>query len=202
MLTKLTKNDYLKMYRTMLTIRRFEERVSQLYGRGLIGGFCHLYIGQEAVVVGILMTIDEKDSVVTTYRDHGHMIARGLDPKKIMSELIDAESAEAAAKLFSSGKMLSGLGYKHVLVAWGDGKSKIITNLLSENDSASTENDNQDFNVNLVVRHLHFANEFLGKIEALQQRQIYEIQSVQRWMRFGFFLILVHIITAKIKLGL
>ena len=87
MQTKLTKKDYLKMYRTMLTIRRFEERVSQLYGRGLIGGFCHLYIGQEAVVVGILMTIDEKDSVVTTYRDHGHMIARGLDPKKIMSEL-------------------------------------------------------------------------------------------------------------------
>ena len=117
-------------------------------------------------------------------------------------ELIDAESAEAAAKLFSNGKMLSGLGYKHVLVAWGDGKSKIITNILTEVDSVSTESDNQDFNVNLVVRHLHFANEFLGKIEALQQRQIYEIQSVQRWMRFGFFLILVHIITTKIKLGL
>ena len=84
---KINKKDYTKMYKTMLTIRRFEERAAQLYGRGLIGGFCHLYIGQEAVVVGILMTIDEKDSVVTTYRDHGHMIARGLDPKKIMSEL-------------------------------------------------------------------------------------------------------------------
>ena len=54
---------------------------------GHIGGFCHLYIGQEAVVVGVLMTIDKSDSVVTTYRDHGHMIARGLDPKKIMAEL-------------------------------------------------------------------------------------------------------------------
>lgn len=87
MIPKLTKKDYLKMYRTMLTIRRFEERVAQLYGRGLIGGFCHLYVGQEAVVVGILMTIQKKDTVVTTYRDHGHMIARGLDPKKIMAEL-------------------------------------------------------------------------------------------------------------------
>ena len=87
MIPKLKKFDYLKMFETMLTIRRFEERASQLYSRGLIGGFCHLYIGQEAVVVGILMTIDNKDSVVTTYRDHGHMIARGLDPKKIMSEL-------------------------------------------------------------------------------------------------------------------
>ena len=84
---KLLKKDYIKMYKVMLTIRRFEERAAQLYGKGLIGGFCHLYIGQEAVVVGILMTIDSKDTVVTTYRDHGHMIARGLDPKKIMSEL-------------------------------------------------------------------------------------------------------------------
>ncbi len=87
MAPKLIKNDYLKMYKTMLTIRRFEERAAQLYGKGLIGGFCHLYIGQEAVVVGILMTIDQKDTVVTTYRDHGHMIARGLEPKKIMAEL-------------------------------------------------------------------------------------------------------------------
>jgi len=87
MIPKLTKKDYLKMYRTMLTIRRFEERAAQLYGRGLIGGFCHLYVGQEAIVVGILMTIQKKDTVVTTYRDHGHMIARGLDPKKIMAEL-------------------------------------------------------------------------------------------------------------------
>ena len=83
----LTKKEYLKIFTFMLKIRRFEERAAQLYGMGHIGGFCHLYIGQEAVVVGVLMTIDNKDSVVTTYRDHGHMIARGLDPKKIMAEL-------------------------------------------------------------------------------------------------------------------
>jgi len=79
---KLTKSDHLKIYSYMLKIRRFEERSAQLYGMGHIGGFCHLYIGQEAVVVGVLMTIKKNDSVVTTYRDHGHMIARGLDPKK------------------------------------------------------------------------------------------------------------------------
>ena len=82
----------------MLEIRRFEERVAQLYGMGHIGGFCHLYIGQEAVVVGVLMTIDKKDSVVTTYRDHGHMIARGLEPKKIMSELTGKSSGYSKGK--------------------------------------------------------------------------------------------------------
>ena len=87
MIPKLLKADYLKIYNYMLEIRRFEERAAQLYGMGHIGGFCHLYIGQEAVVVGVLMTIDPNDCVVTTYRDHGHMIARGLDPKKIMAEL-------------------------------------------------------------------------------------------------------------------
>ena len=98
MTLKLVKKDYLKMYKTMLTIRRFEERAAQLYGRGLIGGFCHLYIGQEAVVVGILMTIDQKDTVVTTYRDHGHMIARGLEPKRIMAELTGKQTG------YSNGK--------------------------------------------------------------------------------------------------
>ena len=88
---KLNNNDYIKMYTYMLKIRRFEERAAQLYGMGHIGGFCHLYIGQEAVVVGVLMTIDKNDSVVTTYRDHGHMIARGLDPKRIMAELTGRE---------------------------------------------------------------------------------------------------------------
>ena len=87
MIPKLSKEDYIKIFKYMTKIRRFEERVAQLYGMGHIGGFCHLYIGQEAVVVGVLMTIDKNDSVVTTYRDHGHMIARGLDPKKIMAEL-------------------------------------------------------------------------------------------------------------------
>ena len=95
---KLSKNDHLKIYSYMLKIRRFEERSSQLYGMGHIGGFCHLYIGQEAVVVGVLMTIKKNDSVVTTYRDHGHMIARGLDPKKIMSELTGRANGYSAGK--------------------------------------------------------------------------------------------------------
>ena len=76
-----------KCYRTMLTIRRFEERAGQLYGMGLIGGFCHLYIGQEAVVTGMLAAADAKDQVVTAYRDHGHMIAAGMDPAGVMAEL-------------------------------------------------------------------------------------------------------------------
>ncbi len=95
---KLKKTDYIKIYSYMLKIRRFEERAAQLYGMGHIGGFCHLYIGQEAVVVGVLMTIDKNDSVVTTYRDHGHMIARGLDPKRIMAELTGREDGYSAGK--------------------------------------------------------------------------------------------------------
>ncbi len=94
----LTNKDYLKIFNYMLKIRRFEERTAQLYGMGHIGGFCHLYIGQEAVVVGVLMTINKNDSVVTTYRDHGHMIARGLDTKKIMAELTGRKDG------YSSGK--------------------------------------------------------------------------------------------------
>ena len=95
---KLNKKSYLKIYKKMLEIRRFEERASQLYGMGHIGGFCHLYIGQEAVVVGVLMTIMENDSVVTTYRDHGHMLARGLDPKKIMAELLGRKDGYCKGK--------------------------------------------------------------------------------------------------------
>ena len=95
---KLSKIDHLKIYSNMLKIRRFEERSSQLYGMGHIGGFCHLYIGQEAVVVGVLMTIKKNDSVVTTYRDHGHMIARGLDVKRIMSELTGRANGYSAGK--------------------------------------------------------------------------------------------------------
>jgi pyruvate dehydrogenase E1 component alpha subunit len=74
-------------YRDMLLIRRFEERAGQLYGMGLIGGFCHLYIGQEAVVVGMQSTIGGKDAIITSYRDHGHMLAAGMDPKGVMAEL-------------------------------------------------------------------------------------------------------------------
>ncbi|MEO8546860.1 MAG: pyruvate dehydrogenase (acetyl-transferring) E1 component subunit alpha [Sphingomicrobium sp.] len=85
---KASKDELLALYKQMLLIRRFEERAGQLYGLGLIGGFCHLYIGQEAVAVGLqsAMTVG-KDSVITGYRDHGHMLAYGIDPKLIMAEL-------------------------------------------------------------------------------------------------------------------
>jgi len=74
-------------YRDMLLIRRFEEKAGQLYGMGLIGGFCHLYIGQEAVVVGLEAAAEAGDKRITTYRDHGHMLACGMDPRRIMAEL-------------------------------------------------------------------------------------------------------------------
>ena len=80
-------NEMHKFYRDMLMIRRFEEKAGQLYGMGLIGGFCHLYIGQEAVVVGMQASIEEGDTVITSYRDHGHMIAVGMDPRGVMAEL-------------------------------------------------------------------------------------------------------------------
>lgn len=83
-----TKDELLEFYRQMLLIRRFEEKAGQLYGLGLIGGFCHLYIGQEAVAVGLQSALKVgKDSVITGYRDHGHMLAYGIDPKVIMAEL-------------------------------------------------------------------------------------------------------------------
>ncbi|MCB9973855.1 MAG: pyruvate dehydrogenase (acetyl-transferring) E1 component subunit alpha [Rhodospirillales bacterium] len=83
-----SKDDLKKFYRDMLLIRRFEEKAAQLYGMGLIGGFCHLYIGQEAVVTGITSVQDtERDSVVTTYRDHAHMLACDMDPRMVMAEL-------------------------------------------------------------------------------------------------------------------
>jgi pyruvate dehydrogenase E1 component alpha subunit len=82
-----SKEQELSAYRTMLSIRRFEEKAGQLYGMGLIGGFCHLYIGQEAVVVGMQMAMKQGDQVITGYRDHGHMIATGMDPKGVMAEL-------------------------------------------------------------------------------------------------------------------
>ncbi|WP_420393279.1 pyruvate dehydrogenase (acetyl-transferring) E1 component subunit alpha [Acuticoccus sp.] len=80
-------DDYRRAYEDMLLIRRFEEKAGQLYGMGLIGGFCHLYIGQEAVVVGAQMAMREGDQVITGYRDHGHMLATGMDPKGVMAEL-------------------------------------------------------------------------------------------------------------------
>jgi len=82
-----SNKELLGFYEKMFLIRKFEEKAGQLYGSGKIGGFCHLYIGQEAVVTGILSSIQSEDTVVTSYRDHGHILARGVDPKFVMSEL-------------------------------------------------------------------------------------------------------------------
>ena len=91
--------DELKaFYRDMLLIRRFEEKAGQLYGMGLIGGFCHLYIGQEAVVVGLEAAAEEGDKRVTSYRDHGHMLACGMDPKGVMAELTGREGGYSKGK--------------------------------------------------------------------------------------------------------
>jgi pyruvate dehydrogenase E1 component alpha subunit len=81
------REQELAAYRAMLLIRRFEEKAGQLYGMGLIGGFCHLYIGQEAVVTGMQMAVKQGDEIITGYRDHGHMLACGMDPKGVMAEL-------------------------------------------------------------------------------------------------------------------
>ncbi|KIC34786.1 pyruvate dehydrogenase (acetyl-transferring) E1 component subunit alpha [Leisingera sp. ANG-S5] len=87
-----------KHYREMLLIRRFEEKSGQLYGMGLIGGFCHLYIGQEAVVVGLEAAAEEGDKRVTSYRDHGHMLACGMDPDGVMAELTGREGGYSKGK--------------------------------------------------------------------------------------------------------
>jgi pyruvate dehydrogenase E1 component alpha subunit len=96
---KATKAELLDWYEQMLLIRRFEEKAGQLYGLGLTGGFCHLYIGQEAVAVGLQSALTPgKDSVITGYRDHGHMLAYGIDPKVIMAELTGRESGISHGK--------------------------------------------------------------------------------------------------------
>ena len=91
-------DELLEYYKDMLLIRRFEEKAGQLYGMGLIGGFCHHYIGQEAVVVGLEATTKEGDKRITSYRDHGHMLACGMDPKGVMAELTGREGGYSKGK--------------------------------------------------------------------------------------------------------
>ncbi|WP_044043780.1 pyruvate dehydrogenase (acetyl-transferring) E1 component subunit alpha [Octadecabacter antarcticus] len=105
--------ELLGYYREMLLIRRFEEKAGQLYGMGLIGGFCHLYIGQEAVVVGLEAATKEGDKRITTYRDHGHMLACGMDPKGVMAELTGRQDGYSRGKggsmhMFSAEKHFYG----------------------------------------------------------------------------------------------
>ena len=93
-----TQDELLKYYRDMLLIRRFEERAGQLYGMGLIGGFCHLYIGQEAIAVGVQAIKEQGDQVITGYRDHGHMLACGMDPREVMAELTGRAGGSSKGK--------------------------------------------------------------------------------------------------------
>ncbi|MGV2978893.1 pyruvate dehydrogenase (acetyl-transferring) E1 component subunit alpha [Camelimonas sp. ID_303_24] len=109
----LSREEELEAYRVMLLIRRFEEKAGQMYGMGLIGGFCHLYIGQEAVVVGMHMATKEGDQNITGYRDHGHMLVMGMDPKGVMAELTGRRGGYSRGKggsmhMFSTEKKFYG----------------------------------------------------------------------------------------------
>ena len=135
------KDELLKYYEDMLLIRRFEERAGQLYGMGLIGGFCHLYIGQEAVVVGMEAIKQEGDQVITGYRDHGHMLACGMDPKGVMAELTGRESGYSKGKggsmhMFSSEKKFYG-GHGIVGAQIPLGAGLAFANRYRGNDSVS-----------------------------------------------------------------
>ena len=111
--SNISGEELLEHYKNMLMIRRFEEKAGQLYGMGVIGGFCHLYIGQEAVVVGLEAAAKEGDSRLTSYRDHGHMLACGMDPKEVMAELTGREGGYSRGKggsmhMFSTEKKFYG----------------------------------------------------------------------------------------------
>jgi len=121
------KDELLRYYRDMLLIRRFEEKAGQLYGMGLIGGFCHLYIGQEAVVVGMQAAQTPADDVITGYRDHGHMLACGMDPRGVMAELTGRRGGYSKGKggsmhMFSrEKKFFGGHGIVGAQVSLGTG---------------------------------------------------------------------------------
>ena len=93
-----TREELLEYYREMLLIRRFEERAGQLYGMGLIGGFGHLYIGQEAIAVGVQAAKRAGDQMITGYRDHGHMLVCGMDPREVMAELTGRSGGSSRGK--------------------------------------------------------------------------------------------------------
>jgi pyruvate dehydrogenase E1 component alpha subunit len=136
-----SKDEELKAYHDMLLIRRFEEKAGQMYGMGLIGGFCHLYIGQEAVVVGMQMTLKLGDEVITGYRDHGHMLACGMDPKGVMAELTGRRGGYSKGKggsmhMFSVEKgFYGGHGIVGAQVPLGTGLA--FANRYRDNDNVS-----------------------------------------------------------------
>jgi pyruvate dehydrogenase E1 component alpha subunit len=137
----LTREQWLAAWRQMLLIRRFEEKAGQLYGMGLVGGFCHLYIGQEAVVVGVQMALRDGDQVITSYRDHGHMLATGMDPKGVMAELTGREAGYSRGKggsmhMFSREKnFFGGHGIVGAQVSIGTGLA--FSNQYRGNDQVS-----------------------------------------------------------------
>ncbi len=136
-----TTDELLEYYRMMLLIRRFEEKAGQLYGMGHIGGFCHLYIGQEAVVTGLEALRKEGDQVITGYRDHGHMLACGMDPKGVMAELTGRIGGYSKGKggsmhMFSSEKKFyGGHGIVGAQVSIGAGLG--FANHYRDNDNVS-----------------------------------------------------------------
>ncbi|GGH18079.1 pyruvate dehydrogenase E1 component subunit alpha [Alsobacter metallidurans] len=137
----LTREQDLTAYREMLLIRRFEEKAGQMYGMGLIGGFCHLYIGQEAVVVGMQMATKEGDQVITGYRDHGHMLACGMEAKGVMAELTGRRGGLSKGKggsmhMFSKEKhFYGGHGIVGAQVSLGTGLA--FANIYRKNDNVS-----------------------------------------------------------------
>jgi pyruvate dehydrogenase E1 component alpha subunit len=123
----LKKEQLVEMYRQMVLIRRFEEKAAQMYGMGKIGGFCHLYIGEEAIAVGAMAALREGDYVLSAYRDHGHALTKGMDPSKVMAELFGKVTGSSHGKggsmhLFDAAKHFLG-GYAivagHVPIATG-----------------------------------------------------------------------------------
>lgn len=124
---KLNKQQYLDSYEKILLLRRFEEKCGQFYGMGLIGGFCHLYIGQEAVITGVEMAKQKTDSTITSYRDHGHIILSGTDPKYVLAELTGRASGCSKGKggsmhMFNvEGKFYGGHGIVGAQVPIGTG---------------------------------------------------------------------------------
>jgi len=136
-----TKEQELKALRDMLLIRRFEEKAGQLYGMGAIGGFCHLYIGQEAVVVGMQMALKKGDQVITGYRDHGHMLACGMEAKGVMAELTGRRGGYSKGKggsmhMFSKAEhFYGGHGIVGAQVSLGTGLA--FANHYRGNDSVS-----------------------------------------------------------------
>jgi pyruvate dehydrogenase E1 component alpha subunit len=138
---ELTKDQTVSAYRDMLLIRRFEEKAGQMYGMGLIGGFCHLYIGQEAVVVGMQMALKDGDQVITGYRDHGHMLACGMEAKGVMAELTGRRNGYSKGKggsmhMFSAEKgFFGGHGIVAGQVSLGTGLA--FANKYRGNDNVS-----------------------------------------------------------------